>query len=241
MIRSLRSAVLWARGWTVFLLGAPVMLLSSLVLTRTQLFRLVSRWCRHILRAVGIRVEVIGCFPAVGNGPFIIVAPHVNIFDPLVLGSVLPAHIAGVELETHFRWPLYGWIIRRLGHIPISHTSPHRSREALAEAERRIRKCESLVILPEGHRTRTGTRQPFGLWAFRLAARTGTPVLPIAFAGAWERHHVGSWHIVPGVWQVRVLAPIYPSGRDRAAAESLRAAAETSVDIALRAEANGTS
>jgi len=183
-----------------------------------------------MLRALGIRVTLCGQFPPPERGPMVIVAPHVSLFDPLVLGSILPYAVAGVELETHFRWPLYGTIIRRLGHIPLSHRTPQRTRESLREAERRLAEGHSLVILPEGHRTRTGRRGPFGLWAFRLAAGAGVPVLPLAFEGGWERHHVGCWHIDPGAWKVHVLPRIHPVGADRAAAESLKVAVEEALD-----------
>ena len=229
MRRAFRSAFLWTRGWTVFLFGAPAVVLFSYVLSRQALQRLVRRWCRLTLGALGIRVIVCGEFPPASAGPMVVIAPHVNLFDPLVLGSILPRPMAGIELETHFRWPVYGAIIRRLRHVAISHASPHRSCAALLEAIRRLRRGESLVIFPEGHRTRTGRRGPFGLWAFRLAARAGAPIVPTAFSGAWERHHLGSWHIVPGLWRVLVLPPIWPARPDRTGALALRAAAESVV------------
>ncbi len=233
MRRALQSLILWGRGWSVFLLGAPVIILLSRFSGRKRLFRWIRTWCRLVLRAVGIRVEVLGAFPPVDSGPVIIVAPHVSIFDPIVLGSIVPWPVTGVELDSHFTWPVYGAIIRQLGNIPISHESPHRSRQSLHEAAERLRMGERLVILPEGHRTRTGRRRPFGLWAFRLAARTGVPILPLAFEGAWERHHVGSWLLQPGVWRVRVLPLTYPLGVHRRAAESLKRAAEAAIDGAF--------
>lgn len=233
MIRALRSLALWGRGWTVFFLGAPIVILCSYLVSRARLFRIIRTWCRLLLAAVGIRVEVIGEFPAAGAGPMIIVAPHVNIFDPVVLGSILPWPVVGVELETHFRWPVYGRVIRRLSAIPISHELPQRSRTALREAAERLAEGQTLVVFPEGHRTRTGARRPFGLWAFRLAAQEGVPILPLAFDGAWDRQHVGSWHLTAGVWRVQVLAFVRALGTDRRSAEALMAAVERAIDGAF--------
>ena len=77
---------------------------------------------------------------------------------------------------------------------------------------------------------RTGQRGEFGSWIFRVAARTGTPVVPIAFRGAWERNHVGSFLITPGMWEVEILPPIISTGGDRAAAETLKRAVEEAID-----------
>jgi 1-acyl-sn-glycerol-3-phosphate acyltransferase len=186
-----------------------------------------------MVAVLGIRVIVHGKFPNPETGACILVAPHVNLFDPVILGSVLPRAIAGVELDRHFEWPLYGRIIRRLGHIAISHANPHRTRSSLLAVEERLRTGAPLIVFPEGHRTRTGSRGPFGSWIFRVAARTGTPVIPIAFHGAWERHHVGSWILSPGVWEVRVLGPIQPGGDGREAAETLKAEVERAIDEAF--------
>ncbi len=230
MIGAVQSAFLWARGWAVFLVGSPIVLMASIFVGRDRLFGLVRFWCRALLRAVGIRVEVEGAIP--DDDPIVIVAPHVNLFDPVVLGAVLPRHIPGIELDTHFRWPLYGSIIRKLGHLSVSHASPQASRASMRRAESLLSSGGSLVVFPEGHRTRTGARGPFGLWAFRVSARAGVPVVPLAFIGAFDRNRVTSWRLSPGTMRVVVLPPISPAGSDRESAESLRANVAESIDLA---------
>jgi 1-acyl-sn-glycerol-3-phosphate acyltransferase len=228
MMGVLRSGVAWAAAWIIAIGGVSIMLLYTSFFGRRSLFGMVRHWCGFVLRAVGIRVELVGEFP--DHDPIIIVAPHVNLFDPLVLGSLLPRHIRGVELDTHFRWPLYGALIGRLGHLPISHATPQASRRSMRRAEELLAAGESLVVFPEGRRTRTGGRSEFGLWAFRLAAKTGTEVVPLAFDGAFERQQVGSLRIRPGVWRVTVLPIFSPAGADRGAAVALRDAVVGAID-----------
>ncbi len=48
-----------------------------------------------------------------------------------------------------------------------------------------IQKGNSVMIFPEGTRTRDGNLQPFRSGAFRLALETQTPILPIAIKGTF--------------------------------------------------------
>jgi 1-acyl-sn-glycerol-3-phosphate acyltransferase len=159
-----------------------------------------------------------------------LIVPHVSIFDPVVIGAVMPYHVPGVELDTHFAWPLYGRIIRALQHFPISHTSPLKSRETLKAAEHHLRAGDSLIVFPEGRRTRSGQRGDFGLWAFRLATAANARVYPIRFEGALERHRTETFDIIPGVWRVHVLEPQYAIGTDRNAAITLRDSVIRAID-----------
>lgn len=229
MIR-LRSLYLWTRGWIVFLSLAPFFVLLSYSVKGASLYRLIRPWAKAILRAVEIKTELSGTLHDPSDGPCVYVMPHVSLFDPLVIAEIMPHHVPGVELDTHFAWPLYGRLIKSLNHIPISHSGPHKARNSLRIAEERLRQGRSLVILPEGRRTRSGNRGEFGMWAFRVAARTGTPVQPIAFVGAFERYATERFDITPGLWRVVALPPVYPEGTNRKSAVHLRASVLSAID-----------
>ena len=221
-MKYLRSAIHWAAAWLVFVAGATLLVIASFFLGRERFFSLVQPWCRALVRAAGIRIQVTGSLDFMRYNPCVVVAPHISLLDPLVFGAILPRPVPGVELETHFRWPLYGRIIKALGHIPISHSKPARTRKSLRAVEDHLAAGHPLLVFPEGHRTRDGKRQPFGLWIFRAAARQNIPVIPVRFVGAFDRLRTGSFLLNPGVWEIQVLNPIYPAGPDRTDAEELR-------------------
>ncbi len=235
----LRSLYFWMRGWIVFLSLAPFFVLLSYVVRGASLYRLIRPWAKAMLRAVGIKTELSGTLHDPSDGPCVYVMPHVSLFDPLVIAEIMPHHVPGVELDTHFSWPLYGRLIRSLNHIPISHSRPHKARESLRLAEEQLRDGRSLVILPEGRRTRSGSRGEFGMWAFRVAARSGTPVQPIAFIGAFDRYATERFDITPGLWRVIALPPVYPEGTDRNSAERLRVSVLSAIDGAAKVSWKG--
>lgn len=144
------------------------------------------------------------------EGPVIVMANHVNIFDGFVLRGHLPASLAfrALELTGHFSWPVYGTATRLYGNIAIPHNSPRAALRSLARAQKTLASGTSLLILPEGHRTRTGGVGPLMTGPFRLAAAAGVAIVPVALVGAWERKRVGSPRVRPGTITVRVGTPI---------------------------------
>ena len=48
---------------------------------------------------------------------------HVSFFDVPLVGSLLPNFTFGIEAEHHFKWPLYGYFIRKYGQLPINRKS----------------------------------------------------------------------------------------------------------------------
>jgi 1-acyl-sn-glycerol-3-phosphate acyltransferase len=143
-------------------------------------------------------------------GPFIIVSNHVNIFDGFILRGYLPAGlpIRALELASHFSWPVYGTAMRLYGNIPIPHNSPREAMGSLVRARRALASGTSILILPEGHRTRTGRLQRFMSGPFRLAREARAPILPVVMTGMFERQRVGYPRIHPGTVTLHAGNPV---------------------------------
>ncbi len=186
--------------------------------------------CRLSLIPFGIRVRVTGRWRLQPDGVYIFMANHVNIFDPIVLYGHIKHTVRGVELEQHFDWPLWGTIIRRIGTIPISHRSVASALESLNRAAETLRGGVSILILPEGHRTRDGRLRPFMRGPFRLALDTRADIVPVALKGLYERNRAKTLRVLPGKIEIKFGDPIvYESFADRTPrelAERVRTAIE---------------
>ena len=153
--------------------------------------------CRAILLLFGIRVSVKGKRTRPEKA-VIYIANHVNLFDLFILYGYLPGFVRGVELDVHFSWPVWGPITTRLGTIPISHTDTSKAILSLNIAADTIGQGVSIVILPEGRRTRDGNLQVFNKGPFRIAKHTGADIIPVAMKGAFQRKTVHSLKVFPG-------------------------------------------
>ena len=125
---------------------------------------------------------------------------HINFFDPFLAYGYLPNRARAVEEESHFNWPIYGWLVRRIGLIPINRKSGIKAMRALKKAGEMIRtkKDMSIAVLPEGTRTRTGKLGPFKKGGFLLALEAGLDILPMVQLGSLKVKQKGNWLLKPG-------------------------------------------
>ena len=147
---------------------------------------------------IGIRVEVEYAEKLDRNGTYLFLANHVNILDPFLLYGYIPTLVRGVELANHFYWPIYGWTIKRMGHIPIERENASKAIKSINKAAISLKRGTSILILPEGHRTLDGKLGKLMRGSFILAKDGGRDIVPIIISGGWEITHRGSWIISPG-------------------------------------------
>ena len=210
----LRSILIWLAGLPVFAAACLAVWLGSFVLPARSLEPLIKGACRVILRVCGIRVRVHGRENVRPGRQYVVMMNHVNFFDPFVLYAAFPGWARGVEEESHFRWPVYGPTIRRLGVIPVSRKDSARARESMIRAAAlvRARPGYSMAVLPEGTRTPDGRLGEFKRGGFLLALETGLEVLPMIQIGAGRINRKGSRLIRPGRVDVFIEPGVPPSG-----------------------------
>lgn len=140
--------------------------------------------------------------------PCIIVANHQSFLDLFLLGAQNERDLCLVSKAWPYRLLFFfAPVMRTAGYIDAESLLP-------AEVERRALQCLSegatLVIFPEGRRTRDGGLGRFHVGAFHLACRAGVPVLPLAILNSFSVFRVGSRCFRPGPVALRMLEPVFP-------------------------------
>jgi len=206
----LLSAFLWGIGLFNFLLWGIIILLISFIHTGKFFELLIKSMCKAVVFFAGIKVRVHGINNLDKNKQYIVMLNHVNMFDHFMLYSFLPLKLRGLEEESHFKWPIYGWVDKRIGNIPISRNNPLRAKKSLERAVKLIkeRKDFSILILPEGTRSKDGYLGKFKKGGFLLALETGLDILPIVQVGGFKVKNKNSWIIKPGIVDVYIEKPL---------------------------------
>jgi 1-acyl-sn-glycerol-3-phosphate acyltransferase len=217
-----RSVAIWTVGLVHFALGCSLFALGTFVVDPVRYDRAMRAFSRNILRlaGVGFRVERAPGFDATRTSLF--VANHIDLLDAFIIYASVPQLVRGIELESHFRIPFYGWAMKALGNIGVPlDDRPDSYRRLVTETKRSLDRGISLAVFPEGTRTRTGLVGPFHVGFFRMAIRLGCPIVPVSIVGAYEFSRKGSWLMRPSTIVVHLHDTIETSGLTRADAEAL--------------------
>jgi 1-acyl-sn-glycerol-3-phosphate acyltransferase len=205
-----RSALAWASGIAVF--ACMVILLGLLggLFPPRRWDGLAKRLSRALVRCFRMRVVVEGVENLEAVEACILVSNHVNLLDGFLLYGLIPRFFRGLEQRQHFSWPVWGWFSRRFGNIALDQSGGGRTASALRQAGRALASGISILVFPEGHRTRDGEIGPFARGAFRLAERNGAVLVPLVHAGSWEVFRKGGGGVVPGRVVLSILPPWGP-------------------------------
>lgn len=202
------SIILWSIFWLTAFVSIVLALLISLILPRKFWNGMVRCVCR-LLSTIVLLFPKVTSVPKNVPFPCVYVANHVSFFDLFLCGCTLPGYPRGMELKSHFTKPIYGWFVSRFGELPIDKGSPSKLRRSFMQAADILKRGErSILIMPEGTRTRTGELGRFGGGAFFLARTANVPIVPVIFDNLFEHNNAKSLIIKPGRVNMRILEPI---------------------------------
>jgi 1-acyl-sn-glycerol-3-phosphate acyltransferase len=147
----------------------------------------------------------------------------VNLFDPFVVYSAIPQFVRGFELESHFRIPLYGWLMGRFGNVPVPDKPSREGLEIMTQrAKQALDSGVSLIAFAEAARTRDGHVREFKKGTFSMAQKFGVPIVPMSIVGSFEFFRTGHWMLHPGKITVYLHDTIDTTKIDRSAVDALR-------------------
>lgn len=209
----LLSLVLWALSWLHFLIVVPVLIVLAIFLDPHKHDYLQRGLCRRIAFFSGAKVVVKEDPGFDRTRTSFFMANHVNLFDPFILYCAIPQLVRGWELESHFRIPVYGWLMKRFGNVPVpAARGPKDLKRLWRLTQEAVKSGVSLIVFPEAKRTRNGHLNEFEDGGFRLAQQLGVPIVPISLVGSFQHLRTGHWLLRPATITVIIHDTIETAG-----------------------------
>jgi len=208
-----RSLFLWAISWLHFLIAVPMLIALAVVLDPKKHDWLQRSLCRRIAFFSGAKVVAKKSPGFDETRTCIFMVNHVNLLDPFMLYCAIPQLVRGWELESHFRIPIYGWLMKRFGNVPVPDVRKPKDLKRLWRlTQEAIKSNTSLIIFPEAKRTRNGHLNEFEDGGFRLAQQLGVPIVPVSLVGSFHHLRTEDWILRPATITVYLHDTIETKG-----------------------------
>lgn len=172
----------------------------------------VATYVERLFALTGVTLRVQGEKNLWSHRPAVFIYNHRSNFDPYVAlklvhrdwGSVGKKEIAGPLT------PVMKWLLPNVAFVDRSNTE--KALESLQPVTELLSDDVSVLVAPEGTRSRTGELGRFKKGPFRMAMEAGVPIVPIVIRNADSVTSRGGAIIRKGTVDVAVLAPVEVTG-----------------------------
>jgi 1-acyl-sn-glycerol-3-phosphate acyltransferase len=239
----MRRAILGSYTYLEFGLAClawlPVMKAASIMHADDPVSRVPGQWVRRLGRTTS-RLTPLWKFSVEGVPPvdvrsraYVVVANHESNADPFLM-SYLPLDMRFIAKEELFRAPVTGWILKMGGDIPLRRGQKDSVAQMFAECDRTLKHGMSVMVFPEGTRSKDGTLLPFKDGAFQMAIDAGVPILPVAISGTKDCLPKGSAWFGEAKAVAKMLPHIETTGLTRDDVPRIREEARNRIQEAVQ-------
>lgn len=234
-------ALLLGTYYALFVPVAAIIGFPSLFITGRIdfLWKVAMRGAQFGAWMVGVRWETVGRDRLHPQRTYIFMANHQSNIDPPVFVPLIGRRVFVLVKKELFRVPIFGYAMRRAQFIAVDRSNREAAVESVRQAIDELNSGLSLMVYPEGTRSRDGRLLPFKKGPFHLAMDSGIPVVPVTIVGAHEVWPKGKLRLTPGLIRVIFHPPVDPHAH--ASREDLMEAVRATIDSGLPERYRATS
>lgn len=154
---------------------------------REFILKATSTWGPMVLDRFGSKLNIQGMENLPDKGPVVFVGNHQGYADIFAYCAAFQKFQFGfVAKDNLSKIPLYGEWIRRIGSVFIERDDARASLQAIKEGIKKIESGYSLVIFPEGTRSKGKDPGEFKKGSLKLATKPGVPIIPVTINGSYR-------------------------------------------------------
>ena len=198
---------MWVGLSTIFW-GSIAVIISFFTRTGNPVHKVARIWARGILFVSRIKVTVNGLANIDPTQSYVYMSNHQSNFDIPVLLAYLPVQFRWLAKAELFKIPIFGRAMRGAGYVKIDRFNQEAAFESLNEAARKMKNGVSIMIFPEGTRSRDGNIRSFKKGGFIMALDAAVPIVPVVLKGTWTIMDKSSLRINTGEVSLNIETPI---------------------------------
>jgi 1-acyl-sn-glycerol-3-phosphate acyltransferase len=212
-----RTVIWFAYFWYRLIITYPALLKAKKLYKNGQtnemeqlIFKTAEKWAYSLVKLTGSSIEVRGRENLPESGPFVIVSNHQGNFDiPILLGFLNRpiGFISKIEVK---KLPIVrDWMVY-MNCVFLDRQDRRQAIKAINQGAENIKKGTSIVIFPEGTRSKGMEMNPFKSGSFKLAQKAEATIVPIAINGSYKIMEKNGNRIKPASVTVTILPNIQP-------------------------------
>lgn len=165
-------------------------------------------WSKLACRLALCRIKVVRKTKLDPNKSYVFVPNHQGAFDIFLIYGYLNQNIKWVQKQELRKIPFVGKASEIAGHVFVDQSSFKSMKETIVKAEKQLGKGSSMVIFPEGARTKTGKMGRFKRGAFIIAKEMGLEIVPVTVNGPYDLMKIKTYLINPTKLELIVHEPM---------------------------------
>jgi 1-acyl-sn-glycerol-3-phosphate acyltransferase len=200
-------------------------------------YRASQMWTALILRMGGVVLRVSGREHIDPQQQYVFMVNHQSNLDiPVLVQSLVSFQLRWIAKKELLWVPFFGWAMWASRHITIDRSDPLTAIKSLKRAKERIAAGISIVVFPEGTRSRDGKLLRFKKGGFLLAAQSNRPIVPVTINGSRQVLPAGAWRLRRGIVEVNIGEPIAVDGFGPGTLRHLSNQVRQAIEKKLRSE-----
>ena len=188
-----RTIFFYTAMWVPIVLGSPVALIY-IILVKLGLGRLLegfihfgsSNWAKMVLKTTGSTIKVEGLEKIPNEKGLCFVGNHQSAIDILIVLSVLPVTVGYIAKKQLLYYPFLNLWIVALRSAFIDRGNVKKALQSIEKGIEFIKKGNSMIIFPEGTRSKSDTMGTFKNGSIKLATRAEATIVPLTISGSWH-------------------------------------------------------
>lgn len=145
-----------------------------------------SKWARIQLKVSGAKINVHGLENIPRDIPVLFISNHQSNFDINLFMSIIDkpkGYVSKIEMK---KLPIISTWMKYIHCVFMDRSSLKKSAAAIIEGVNILKSGYSLVIFPEGTRSKSDTVGEFKAGSFKLATKAKVPIVPVTIKGSYK-------------------------------------------------------
>ena len=188
-----RTILFYTAMWVPIVLGSPIALIYIILvkLGLGQFFEgfihfFSSNWAKMVLKTTGSTIKIEGVDKIPNEKGLCFIGNHQSAIDILIVISVLPVTVGYIAKKELLYYPFLNLWIVALRSVYIERGNVKKALRSIEKGVEFIKKGNSMIIFPEGTRSKSDTMGTFKNGSIKLATRAEATIIPVTISGSWH-------------------------------------------------------